>query len=380
MEKDIILTEREKKRFEKQRRKAEGVFLKNKKKGLSKMIKLCKKGNPNAALFLDECMLHGLTITQKDEEIGAYLYMCSILMKMAADMGDNASRFEVAKRYEKGECIKKDGQKAFHYMSLAARGGLRAAMSNMAVYYEQGIGTKQSVKDSLWWEREGVDRGCLFCMKAIGQRYENGKGVPVNYERAIEWYTKARDKAQELLDTNGEGEPGYSEEDTQRVLDLTTEALERMEIIRVFKEYEEMKTPYLKDLRRNKILQYANDGAWLAQFYMGVISEEMEDYQGALRWYELAANNGGSTGAMSNMGRIYYYGKGVDVDYKVAYEYFMKAARTAANKSAMSYLGEMYEKGRYVKADFETACYWYREAALQGDTYAKERLAELNIS
>ena len=113
---------------------------------------------------------------------------------------------------------------------------------------------------------------------------------------------------------------------------------------------------------------------------MGVISEEMEDYQGALRWYELAANNGGSTGAMSNMGRIYYYGKGVDVDYKVAYEYFMKAARTAANKSAMSYLGEMYEKGRYVKADFETACYWYREAALQGDTYAKERLAELNIS
>ena len=45
VEKDIILTEREKKRFEKQRRKAEEVFLKNKKKGLSKMINLCKKGN-----------------------------------------------------------------------------------------------------------------------------------------------------------------------------------------------------------------------------------------------------------------------------------------------------------------------------------------------
>ena len=112
---------------------------------------------------------------------------------------------------------------------------------------------------------------------------------------------------------------------------------------------------------------------------MGCISEDIEDYQGSLRWYELAANNGASAGAMSNMGRIYYYGKGVESDYKRAYEYFMRAVKTSANKTAMSFLGEMYEKGRYVEADFETACYWYREAALQGDTYAKERLAELNI-
>lgn len=380
MKKDIMLTERQKKRHEKQRKKAEAVFIKDKKKGLSKMIKLCKKGNPNAALFLYDCMMHGLTITQKDEEIGAYLYMCSFLMKMAADLGDNLGRFEVAKKYEKGEYIKKDEQKAFHYMLLAAKGGLRSAMSNMAVYYEQGIGTKPSVKDSLWWEREGVERGCLFCMQAIGQRYENGKGVPTDYERAIEWYTKARDRAQKLLDTNGEGETEYSEKDTRRVLGIITEALKRMEIIRVFEEYEQMNSPYLKELRYNKILQYANDGEWLGQFYMGCICQEMEDYQGMLRWCELAANNGASAGAMCKIGWLYYYGKGVELDYKKAYEYFMKAVKTSGNKGAMSFLGEMYEKGQYVKADFETACYWYREAALQGDTYAKERLAELNIS
>ncbi len=380
MKTDIILTEHQKKRYEKQRRKAEGLFLKDKKKGLSKMIKLCKKGNPNAALFLYDCLMHGLTITQKDEEIGAYLYMTSILMKMAADLGDNRSRFEVAKKYEKGEYIRKDEQKAFHYMLLAAKGGFKSAMSNMAVYYERGIGTKHSVKESLYWEQKGVELGCAFCMKGIGGRYENGKGVPVNYELAIEWYTKARDKAQELLDTNGEGEPEYSEKDTRRILELATEALKRMEIIRVFDEYEKMNSPYLKDLRRNKIFQYANAGEWLAQFYMGRICEAMEDYQGALHWYELAANNGPSAGAMCNIGWLFYYGKGVTIDYKLAYEYFMKAVKTSANKTAMSFLGEMYEKGRYVKADFETACYWYREAALQGDTYAKERLAELNIS
>ena len=68
-----------------------------------------------------------------------------------------------------------------------------------------------------------------------------------------------------------------------------------------------------------KITKYAEEGEWRAQFELGLVHEKMKDYDGAIRWYEQASSNG-SSGAMRNIGLIFYYGKGRGVDYQKAYE------------------------------------------------------------
>ncbi len=373
MKKDVILTERQKKKFAKQRTKAEIIFLKDKKKGLDRMIKLCKRGNPNAAYFLYRCMMHGVTITQKREEIDAYLCHASFFLQRAADYGDGEARYDLAKRYEKGKYVEMDESQAFHYMLLAAKSGYRDAMSRVAIYYERGIGTKNSVEKSLYWQKEGIERGCLYCKLDMAKRYQYGKGVPKDCNFAAEFYEKIRKEILQLMNTDTEGKEEYSEEELQRLLSYSVEQKKTLEIIRVFTDYETIKTEYLKEMRRERIRQYADEGEWLGQFYMGYISEEENNYTEALRWYALAIDKG-SSGAMANSGWIYYYGKGVEQDYKKAYDFFMCSAKSTSNKMAMFYLGEMYEKGHYVKADLETALYWYRESALQGDKAAKKRL------
>lgn len=376
MEEYIILTASRKKRFAAQYRRAGRVFLRNKKRGLRRMIALCKKGNPNAAVFLYHCMLHGMSIAQKDEEIENFLRMSSFMMKRAADCGDDAFRYTLGRQYEEGKTVAKDPEKAFNYVLLAAKGGYRAAMSVLSLYYERGFGTQNSVEKSMYWQQEGIRLGCLYCKKEMGKRYQYGKGVPVDHALAEETFLKLRSEIQAFKYAEP-GEVDYTQEELQNLMSFVEGKLEEMEIIRAFKEYENAKSEEQKEMKRNRIRKYADKGKWLGQFYMGIISEAQKDYKEALRWNALAAEQG-SAGAKVNSGIIYYYGKGVEQDYRVAYDFFRKAAGETSNKCAMFFLGEMYEKGYYVKADNAKAYYWYREASLQGNKDAQKRLEKMN--
>ena len=102
-----------------------------------------------------------------------------------------------------------------------------------------------------------------------------------------------------------------------------------------------------KEITEKKLQKYAEDGEWRAQFEMGLIHANRQNYEEAIRWYQMAADNG-SSGAMRNIGMFYYYGQGRPVDYHAAYDWFMSAIHCAANTHAMFLVGEMFEKGLYV--------------------------------
>ncbi len=63
---------------------------------------------------------------------------------------------------------------------------------------------------------------------------------------------------------------------------------------------------------------------------------------------------------MSNIGFMYYKGKGVEQDYKKAMEWYSKASQ-AGNFTAMGNIGFMYYNGQGVKQDYEKAMYWYKK-------------------
>ena len=96
------------------------------------------------------------------------------------------------------------------------------------------------------------------------------------------------------------------------------------------------------------------------------------DYAQALKWYSLAAEKGNPR-AQSNLGNMYYYGRGVPKDYAEAVKWYRLAVEQG-DARAQSNLGFMYANGQGVLQDDNQAAKWYSLAAEQGDAGAQNNL------
>ncbi len=110
-------------------------------------------------------------------------------------------------------------------------------------------------------------------------------------------------------------------------------------------------------------------------FEDGVAAHDNGDYATALRlWRPLAEQ--GYANAETNLGIMYYEGRGVPQDYAAAMSWYRKAAEQGY-ANAQTNLGAMYNMGRGVPQDFAAAVMWYRKAADQGEAVAQYNLANM---
>lgn len=78
------------------------------------------------------------------------------------------------------------------------------------------------------------------------------------------------------------------------------------------------------------------------------------------------------------LGRMYYYGHGVQSDMEVAIMYF-KAAAEQGNCFAEYWLGKLYYRGEGVIQNIDMSYYWYNRAARKGLTCAQYDLGNINF-
>lgn len=83
--------------------------------------------------------------------------------------------------------------------------------------------------------------------------------------------------------------------------------------------------------------------------------------------------------AQFNIGTMYYFGYGVDIDKPKAIKWYRKAAELG-DAQAQFNLGVMYDNGEGVAPDKTEAVKWYRKAAEQGLAAAQEQLRELGAT
>jgi hypothetical protein len=102
-----------------------------------------------------------------------------------------------------------------------------------------------------------------------------------------------------------------------------------------------------------------------------------QDYAKAREWYEKAAAENDAN-AIDNLGVLYASGLGVPQDYAKARDWFEKAV-AKDNARAMANLGVLYEKGLGVPQDHAKARDWFEKAAANGDASAKQFLEQLPI-
>lgn len=104
----------------------------------------------------------------------------------------------------------------------------------------------------------------------------------------------------------------------------------------------------------------------------GVKALERGDYPAALRQLRPLAQKGDPR-AETNLGILYYLGRGVPQDDKEALKWLRKAA-ARGHSPAQHALGLMHAEGRGVTQDFAAAAQWYRKAADQGFAPAQNAL------
>lgn len=98
-----------------------------------------------------------------------------------------------------------------------------------------------------------------------------------------------------------------------------------------------------------------------AQFELGLLFYNHEDFTNAIKFWELSLDNG-YTEAMSNIGQCYDQGLGVDCDEVKALEWFNRAAENG-DKVAIHNIGIYYEQGKGgLPVDIDKAIEWYSKA------------------
>jgi localization factor PodJL len=112
-------------------------------------------------------------------------------LRKAAQDGDPAAQFEVARRFSEGRAIPQDLEAAADWYQRAAAQGLAPAQYALATLYEKGNGLEQDVAMAEMWYKRAADQGNRKAMYNLAVMLSAGaKGTP-DYAGAGPWFRRA---------------------------------------------------------------------------------------------------------------------------------------------------------------------------------------------
>ena len=177
----------------------------------------------------------------------------------------------------------------------------------------------------------------------VGSMYKNGRGVSLDRDKAIEWYSKA------------------AAQDNQK-------AVTRLKLLQANEE------------RFKKELASAGNGNKESQYKIGNMYTEgigtNIDLAKAAETYELSARQGYAK-AEYKLGLVHYEGTGVKTNKKTAYKWFKQAAEKGY-PAAQYYLGKMYASGKGVKRNYAMSLEWYTKAVDGGFNQARSEMIDVS--
>lgn len=94
--------------------------------------------------------------------------------------------------YATGELVPKDEQRAFGFLSLAAKLGDPAAQNNVGQMYELGRGVASDGKEAFGWYRRAAESGFGLAQVNLARCYIEGRGTEPDPEAATRWLTQAQ--------------------------------------------------------------------------------------------------------------------------------------------------------------------------------------------
>ncbi len=228
-------------------------------------------------------------------------------------------------RYENGQGVSSDAEKALEYFLLAFEKGDPYAAKEISKYYWYN---KKDTASAIKWLKNGSNKGIVDDMITLGYIYRKGSyGAEINYDEAIKWLKLA-------IKTN--------EKETN-----------------AFHELGLVYHKGLKDLR--EAINWYKKGVELKNVYcseeLGNIYLILEEYQNAIDAYKINT----SVLAVHNTGLAYFYLN----NFSEAMQSFKKVQTTETirqdlHQKSAAMIAQMYEEGFGTQKDYIEAMNWYK--------------------
>jgi len=209
--------------------------------------------------------------------------------------------------------------------------------------YQNGTGVPVDYIQAREWYLKAASRGNSDAQNNLGNLYHDGLGVPQDYTQAAELYRKSADQGNPIAQSN----LGNAYRDGKGVSADLAKAFEL----------------YSKSAAKG----YDRGQTNLASLYDSGIFVQ-QDYAMALKWYREAAAQG-FPNAQNALGAMYQQGHGVEKDSAQARDWYKKAAGQGF-ADAQKNLGELYRSGGKSPEELHEAVEWLQKAAMQGNVNA----------
>jgi len=72
--------------------------------------------------------------------------------------------------------------------------GNASTQYNLGWMYDNGEGVPQDYEKAVKWYRLAAEQGYSLAQLGLGVMYDNGKGVPQDYQEAVKWYRRAAEQ------------------------------------------------------------------------------------------------------------------------------------------------------------------------------------------
>jgi TPR repeat protein len=122
--------------------------------------------------------------------------------KLAADLGNAESMYNLGLMYHFGQGVEQDYGKALEYYQKAADLGSVEAIHNLGVMYYFGNGVEQDYSKAYDCWLRSAEQGEPAGMFCLGECFYEGHGAEKDLDKAAEWYRKALDAGYEPDETD----------------------------------------------------------------------------------------------------------------------------------------------------------------------------------
>ena len=103
-------------------------------------------------------------------------------------------------RYQFGDGVPQDYNKAFRLYQKAVNAGLPIAKTNLGYMYDNGLGVQQNKKRAIYLYESAAKEGEPRGMINLGEMYRTGDNIEKSLQKACVWYDKARFATQSSSD------------------------------------------------------------------------------------------------------------------------------------------------------------------------------------
>jgi len=327
--------------------------------------------------------------------IPEYYYQCGIAdypdnmhsarewLTLSAQQGLAKAMFLLGQSYQLEDPTYHDEEKAVYWYQQAAKRNDVLAQAALANQYYYGKGIRKNLKKAVYWYKQAALQNNPESQFALAQCYEKGEGILPNGQKAVEWYFKAAERGfaptfVRLGDISYYGQLGHLQDYGQASM-WYRKAAEQDDAYAQYQLGSMLGSETGVKRNPSEAIKWltlsAEQDYTQAESLLGRLFYSLKWYKRALPWLHRAAHKKEKF-ALTTLGEIYRYGKGLEENPRQSIVYYRQAA-ALGEVQAQALLGLSYQQGLGVPKNAHLAAHWYEKAGHQGNVLAQFNLSTL---